>query len=60
MSGGPPPRPPIAATLTALLTTPLALAASIGRGYLAAVAAMFVMLFSAQVIAALGFDACFP
>jgi ABC-2 type transport system permease protein len=50
----------IAATMTALLTTPLALAASIGRGYLAAVAAMFVMLFSAQVIAALGFGAYFP
>ncbi|MEV0143918.1 MULTISPECIES: hypothetical protein [unclassified Nonomuraea] len=49
-----------AATLTALLTTQLSLAASIGRGYLAAVGAMFVMVFSAQVIAALGFGAYFP
>jgi ABC-2 type transport system permease protein len=46
--------------LTALLTTPLSLAASAGRGYLAAVGAMFIALFSAQVIAALGFGAYFP
>ena len=46
--------------LTVLLTTTYGLAASLGRGYLAAVAAMFVSLFAAQVIAALGFGAWFP
>ncbi|MEU4700756.1 ABC transporter permease [Nonomuraea dietziae] len=50
----------VAATLTALLTTPLSLAASTGRGYLAAVAALFAALFTAQVVAALGFGAYFP
>ena len=46
--------------LTVALATTYGLAASIGRGYLAAVAVMFVSLFSAQVIAALGFGAWFP
>jgi ABC-2 type transport system permease protein len=46
--------------LTVALTTTYGLAASLGRGYLAAVAAMFVSLFAAQVIAALGFGAWFP
>ncbi|GAA0966412.1 ABC transporter permease [Acrocarpospora macrocephala] len=50
----------VTAALTLLLTTPLSLAASVGRGYLAAVGVMFVMLFCAQVIAALGFGAYFP
>lgn len=49
---------------TALLTSTLAstygLVASIGRGYLTAVGAMFLSLFAAQVIAALGFGAWFP
>ena len=46
--------------LTVALATTYGLAASIGRGYLAAVGAMFVSLFAAQVIAALGFGAWFP
>jgi len=46
--------------LTVALATTYGLAASLGRGYLAAVAAMFVSLFAAQVIAALGFGAWFP
>ncbi len=46
--------------LTVALATTYALVASVGRGYLAAVAAMFVSLFAAQVIAALGFGAWFP
>ncbi|MEV5743863.1 ABC transporter permease [Microbispora rosea] len=46
--------------LTFVLTTPFGLAASLGRGYLAAVGAMFAALFSAQVLAALGFGAYFP
>lgn len=50
----------ITAALTALLTTPLSLAASLGRGYLAAVGVLFVVLFCAQVIAALGFGQYFP
>jgi ABC-2 type transport system permease protein len=48
------------ALLTVALATSYGLAASVGRGYLAAVAAMFVSLFAAQVIAALGFGAWFP
>ncbi|MEU4235245.1 ABC transporter permease [Nonomuraea sp. NPDC026600] len=50
----------ITGALSAVLTTPLALAASIGRGYLPAVAVMFVIVFTAQVIAALGYGAYFP
>jgi ABC-2 type transport system permease protein len=46
--------------LTVALTTTYGLAASLGRGYLAAVASMFVSLFAAQVIAALGFGGWFP
>jgi ABC-2 type transport system permease protein len=41
------------ALLTAALTTVYGLVASAGRGYLVAVAAMFVSLFAAQVLAAL-------
>ncbi|MFI7637423.1 hypothetical protein [Nonomuraea sp. NPDC049400] len=43
-----------------MTTTPLALAASIGRGYLAAVGVLFAIVFAAQVIAALGYGAVFP
>ncbi|MEU4324636.1 ABC transporter permease [Nonomuraea dietziae] len=50
----------VAAALAAALTTPLALAAGIGRGYLAAVGVLFVLAFAAQIIAALGFGAWFP
>jgi ABC-2 type transport system permease protein len=46
--------------LTVALTTTYGLAASVGRGYLPAVAAMFVSLFAAQVIAAFGYGAWFP
>ncbi|MEU7458359.1 DUF4158 domain-containing protein [Streptosporangium roseum] len=38
----------VAAALSAVLTAPLALAASIGRGYLAAVGVLFVLAFAAQ------------
>ncbi|KAB8191909.1 ABC transporter permease [Nonomuraea phyllanthi] len=48
------------AGLAAVTTTPLALAASIGRGYLAAVGVLFAVIFAAQVIAALGYGAVFP
>lgn len=47
-------------TLTVALATTYGLAASVGRGYLPAVAVMFVSVFAAQVIAALGFGAWFP
>lgn len=52
----------VAATggLTLLLVTALALAASVGRGYLPAVGAMFLMVFLAQVVAAAGWGAYFP
>ncbi|MBO4269443.1 ABC transporter permease [Microbispora triticiradicis] len=50
----------VTGALTFVLTTPFGLAASLGRGYLSAVGAMFAALFSAQVLAALGFGAYFP
>jgi ABC-2 type transport system permease protein len=49
-----------AALLTVALTAAYALVASVGRGYLVAVAAMFVSLFAAQVIAAVGYGEGFP
>ncbi|MEV1243259.1 ABC transporter permease [Nonomuraea sp. NPDC049750] len=49
-----------AAALAALTTTPPALAASAGRGYLAAVGVLLAIVFAAQVIAALGYGAAFP
>lgn len=48
------------AVLTIALATTYGLAASVGRGYLAAVAVMFGSLFAAQVIAAVGFGGWFP
>jgi ABC-2 type transport system permease protein len=48
------------ALLTAALTSVYGLVASAGRGYLVAVAAMFVSLFAAQVLATLGFGSWFP
>ncbi|RBQ13915.1 ABC transporter permease [Spongiactinospora rosea] len=48
------------AALAALASAPLALAAGIGRGYLAAVGVLFALIFCAQVIAALGYGAYFP
>jgi ABC-2 type transport system permease protein len=52
----------VAATggLTLLGVTPLALAASMGRGYLPAVGVMFLLVFLAQVVAAAGWGAYFP
>ena len=46
--------------LTAGLTTTYGLVASIGRGYLPAIATMFLTLLVAQVIAAVGYGAWFP
>ncbi|HEY8720651.1 ABC transporter permease [Pengzhenrongella sp.] len=49
-----------AALLTFALATTYGLVASVGRGYLPAVGAMFVSLFAAQVIAAIGYGVWFP
>jgi ABC-2 type transport system permease protein len=49
-----------ATALTICLTTGYGLAASAGRGYLPGVLTMFVTLFAAQVVAALGFGSWFP
>ena len=48
------------AAMTVLLTTPIAFAASAGRGYLPGVGVMMAAIFSAQVIAALGYGRYFP
>jgi ABC-2 type transport system permease protein len=52
----------IAATagLTMFVATPLALAASIGRGYLAPVGTMMGLVFLAQILAVVGWGAYFP
>ena len=50
----------VTAVLVVLVVVPLALAASAGRGYLAAVGVMFVMTFLAQIIAVLGYGQYFP
>jgi len=50
----------VTAVLTIALTSTFGLAASLGRGYLAGVAALFAALFSAQVIAALGYGGWYP
>ncbi|MBG0831230.1 ABC transporter permease [Planomonospora sp. ID67723] len=50
----------LVAVMAVTLTTPFALAASLGRGYLAAVAVMFAVVFCTQIIAALGYGAYFP
>ncbi|NUT34364.1 MAG: ABC transporter permease subunit [Hamadaea sp.] len=49
----------VTAALTVGLTTVLGLAASLGRGYLAAVGTLFVILFAAQIVAALGYGPWF-
>jgi len=49
-----------AALLTIALVTTYGFVASIGRGYLSAVGVMFLSVFAAQVVAALGFGAWFP
>jgi ABC-2 type transport system permease protein len=46
--------------MTWLLVSVLALAASAWRGYLAAVGVMFVIVFLAQILAALGYGHLFP
>jgi ABC-2 type transport system permease protein len=50
----------VAAALAVLLVTALGLAASVGRGYLAAIGVMFLTVFLAQVIAVLGYGHLFP
>ncbi len=48
------------AAMTVLLVAPFGLAASVGRGYLAAVGVMFAAVFTAQIIALLGYGQYFP
>lgn len=48
------------AAMTVALITPLALAASVARGYLAAVGVMFAAVFTAQIVAVLGYGQYFP
>jgi ABC-2 type transport system permease protein len=48
------------AVMTVLLTTPVALAASAGRGYLPGVGVLMASIFCAQVVAALGYGQYFP
>jgi ABC-2 type transport system permease protein len=50
----------ITAVMSWLLVSILALAASVGRGYLPAVGVMFLMVFLAQIVAALGYGHIFP
>jgi len=50
----------IVAGLTYALVAPFALAASAGRGYLPPIGVLFLTIFLAQVIAALGWGAYFP
>jgi ABC-2 type transport system permease protein len=48
------------AAMTVLMVMPFGLAASLGRGYLAAVGVVFLAVFSAQILAALGYGHYFP
>lgn len=48
------------ALMTVLLTTPVAFAACVGRGYLPGVGAMIAAVFCAQIVAALGYGRYFP
>ncbi|MEV0271505.1 ABC transporter permease [Hamadaea sp. NPDC050747] len=50
----------VTAGMTWLLVCVLGFAASAGRGYLAAVGVMFVIVFCAQIVAALGYGHLFP
>jgi ABC-2 type transport system permease protein len=50
----------VTAALTIALTTVFGTAASLGRGYLPAVGTLFVTLFAAQIVAALGYGPWFP
>lgn len=50
----------VAAVLTIAVTTLFAPAACLGRGYLPAIGALFAAVFSAQIVAALGYGPWFP
>ena len=50
----------VTAAMTVLLIVPFGLVASVGRGYLAAVGAIFAAVFVAQVVALLGYGQYFP
>jgi len=50
----------VTACLSVLLATTYGLAASAGRGYLAAVATLFVTAITAQIVSAVGYGAWFP
>lgn len=50
----------VAASLTVLVVIPLALVASAGRGYLASVGMMLLLLFLAQILVAVGWGPYFP
>ncbi|WP_117213516.1 ABC transporter permease [Allorhizocola rhizosphaerae] len=50
----------VTAVLTIAITTLFGLAASVGRGYLPGVAVLFAVVFTAQIVAALGYGAWFP
>ncbi|WP_121640281.1 ABC transporter permease [Virgibacillus sp. Bac330] len=50
----------VCATLTVLLSTPVALVASIGRGYLSPLGFMIFTLILAQIVAVAGYGAYFP
>jgi ABC-2 type transport system permease protein len=48
------------AAMTVLLVAPFALAATMGRGYLAAVGVMFATVFVTQIVTLLGYGGYFP
>ncbi|MGI5499307.1 ABC transporter permease [Lentzea sp. CA-135723] len=50
----------VVALMTIVLTTPVALAACVGRGYLPGVGVMIMAVFCAQIVAALGYGEFFP
>jgi ABC-2 type transport system permease protein len=50
----------LTAAMVVAVTTPFALAASAGRGYLAAIGVMFATVFVAQIVATLGYGQNFP
>jgi len=50
----------VVAVLTAVLSVPFGLAASVGRGYLPAVGCLFAVVFFANIFAALGLGGWFP
>jgi ABC-2 type transport system permease protein len=50
----------VTGAMAVLLGTALGLAASVGRGYLSAIGCLFAIVFTAQVVAVLGYGAYFP